>query len=69
MIKHPTHEKILRGNLYLISELRSSKIPVTLAELISLLVDSVLTVRDASRYLKDRYRQNPVPDWHQLTDE
>lgn len=69
MIKHPTHEKLLQQNLYLIGELRSSTIAMTLAELISLLVDGVLGVRDALRYLKDRYRQHPIPDWRKLTDQ
>lgn len=68
MIKHPTHEKILQRNRYIIGELRPSNVPVSLAELISLLVDGAVGVRDASRYLKDRYREQAVPNWRDLTE-
>jgi hypothetical protein len=57
MTKHLFHEKILEANLHLIDKLRESPIKIKLAELIAILMDNTVNLRDAARYLKDKYRR------------
>lgn len=68
MPKHISNEQILQKNLYLINELRSSPVKILMAELLTILLDNVLTIRDATRYLKDKYHKKEIPDWVTMSE-
>ena len=66
-MKHQATSKIIEANLYLISELKNSVIKMQLSEIISVLLDGLVSIKDSARYLKDKYRDS-IPDWHSLSD-